>query len=120
MLVSSVQPTEAKNAYESCIYDVCVSRNQKKAACDSLQAFAAACEHNGVVSNWRIRTGCRCPGDLKWSRCGRKCNATRTCSNRNVKCGFRCIRKCECSRRTPYQQGDSCLSFPQCRAAGLL
>ncbi|KAK2190959.1 hypothetical protein NP493_64g05023 [Ridgeia piscesae] len=80
----------------------------------------ADCIYNMVRDIKDVHYGHVCPGDLKMSRCARDCESRRTCSNRIVRCSFRCLKKCACPRRTPYRQGDQCLSFRTCKARHLL
>ncbi|KAK2152139.1 hypothetical protein NP493_2522g00000 [Ridgeia piscesae] len=106
-----------QNFYRSCMYDACANQRNtrlvKKLACESVDAFAGVCGEKLLQRNWRNRTGCRCPGELVWTKCGREC--TRTCRKPNIKCSFKCVAKCQCPRSRPYQQGISCLDARMCR-----
>ncbi|KAK2168830.1 hypothetical protein NP493_1212g00036 [Ridgeia piscesae] len=89
----------------------------KKLACETLEAFAEECGDKLVRRNWRRTTGCLCPGELEWTTCGREC--TRTCRQPTISCGFKCVKKCQCPRSAPYQQGTSCLTQAKCQSLHL-
>ncbi|KAK2177363.1 hypothetical protein NP493_603g02030 [Ridgeia piscesae] len=106
-----------QNLYSTCMYDACANQRStklvKKLACDILQTFADQCGDKLLQRNWRNRTGCRCPGELEWTTCGRKC--TRTCRQPTISCSFKCVARCQCPRSSPYQQGNSCFNKSMCQ-----
>ncbi|KAK2168831.1 hypothetical protein NP493_1212g00042 [Ridgeia piscesae] len=107
--------------YSSCMYDACAYQKNikkvKKLTCAILEAFVNMCGSKLVRPSWRNYTGCRCPGELVWTNCGRKC--TRTCRKPRISCGFKCVKRCQCPRSAPYQQGTSCLTQAKCKSLNL-
>lgn len=45
--------------FESCVYDQCATGGDKEQLCNSLEAYAAACEVNGAdLGDWKKDTVC--------------------------------------------------------------
>ncbi|KAI0218889.1 hypothetical protein LSAT2_029441 [Lamellibrachia satsuma] len=111
-------PGMARNVYEGCKLEVCANKNDlrfaKYLAQSSVGTFVALCAGNGLLTTKTLVPSC--PVDLVWSRCGREC--TRTCQRPYCR-SYKCIKKCYCPRRKPYQHGNRCLSYRQCKAEGL-
>ncbi|KAI0242246.1 hypothetical protein LSAT2_014296 [Lamellibrachia satsuma] len=87
----------------------------KNLAESSVETFVAICAGNGLLTERKLLVDA-CPGDLVWTKCGREC--TRTCAKPYCS-SYKCIEKCYCPRKKPYQHGNRCLSYRQCKAEGL-
>ncbi|XP_055082658.1 alpha-tectorin [Periophthalmus magnuspinnatus] len=86
--------------FRNCLYNMCVKEGNRSAMCNSLQAYATACQdaHIGLPS-WRSATNCPlpCPENSHFEECTTACPLT--CTNLDEPeetCPLPCQEGCQC------------------------
>ncbi|GMR33272.1 hypothetical protein PMAYCL1PPCAC_03467 [Pristionchus mayeri] len=110
-----------EQAYDSCIYDVCLDGNLR---CDAFTTFVHNCQYamGGVnVTGWRDETDCpmRCGAHAEYTDCVSACPAT--CSDHDApeQCNYPCAEGCECDwgyvlDTTNLADGPQCIKIEDC------
>ncbi|XP_046859174.1 BMP-binding endothelial regulator protein-like isoform X2 [Xenia sp. Carnegie-2017] len=87
--------------FQSCINDMChCPRSQVHSClCQSLTAYARACQRKGIFIQWRSTSSCgvKCKGGKVYDNCGPACRIT--CKNKdraNKMCTKPCVAGCQC------------------------
>ncbi|XP_034029561.1 IgGFc-binding protein, partial [Thalassophryne amazonica] len=110
---SKVDPS----AYEShCVFDVCAVGGNKDTLCDSIQAYALACQEAGVaIQQWRSSSFCpaSCPPHSHYELCADTCGMT--CANfiYPFACSDSCFEGCQCDDGFVFD-GIQCISMENC------
>ncbi|NXA57496.1 FCGBP protein, partial [Nothocercus julius] len=102
--------------FDHCLYDVCAAGGARDTLCQSLQAYAAACQAAGAdIGAWRTSSFCplSCPPHSHYELCTRSCEAT--CAGLAVAapCGPRCFEGCRCDDGFLFD-GAACVSLERC------
>ncbi|KAM4568117.1 IgGFc-binding protein [Fundulus diaphanus] len=104
-------------AYVSnCVFDVCATDGNKDTLCDSIQAYALACQGVGVeIQPWRSNLFCpaSCPPHSHYEVCADTCKGT--CANflQQVTCSERCFEGCQCDAGF-VSDGILCVPLDNC------
>lgn len=129
-------------AYMShCVFDVCAVDGNKNTLCDSVQAYALACQSEGVQTQpWRSNSFCRrfhtavffqcflhllsickcclisaasCPLNSHYEICADTCVGTCASFIQQVTCSERCFEGCQCDAGFVFD-GIQCVPFENC------
>uniref|UniRef100_A0A672F8Q3 Fc fragment of IgG binding protein n=1 Tax=Salarias fasciatus TaxID=181472 RepID=A0A672F8Q3_SALFA len=104
-------------AYVSdCVYDVCALGGNSETLCNSVQAYALACQHEGVqIQTWRSTSFCplSCPPKSHYEVCANTCGATCASLTNPVACSKSCFEGCECDEGL-VSNGQQCVTVDQC------
>ncbi|XP_054637554.1 IgGFc-binding protein isoform X2 [Dunckerocampus dactyliophorus] len=102
--------------YSLCMNNLCVAQGQKRALCDALEVYEAACKVAGVsVDPWRNSTGCasKCPQFSHFRRCANVCSSLCPGISHAVQCPTQCEEGCECEAQHLFD-GHACVPAEQC------
>ncbi|XP_068547554.1 IgGFc-binding protein-like isoform X8 [Anas acuta] len=102
--------------YMSCIFDMCVDRDDTTTLCRSLEEYVLACQEKGVnMEGWRQETACEmpCPANSKYSSCMSACPASCSDLTSPSECEWPCVEGCECLPGYVLS-GFECVPYSQC------
>ncbi|CAH1271435.1 FCGBP [Branchiostoma lanceolatum] len=87
---------DPKDFFGDCVFDMCAQNGDTEALCESLGAYADACEDKGVGIIWRSKTLCplSCPPNSHYNPCASPCPPT--CQDPDPVCITLCVECCEC------------------------
>ncbi|XP_040423240.1 IgGFc-binding protein-like [Cygnus olor] len=100
----------------SCIFDMCVDRDDTTTLCRSLEEYVLACQEKGVnMEGWRQETACEmpCPANSKYSSCMSACPASCSDLTSPSECEWPCAEGCECLPGYVLS-GFECVPYSQC------
>uniref|UniRef100_A0A3B3ZMR6 VWFD domain-containing protein n=1 Tax=Periophthalmus magnuspinnatus TaxID=409849 RepID=A0A3B3ZMR6_9GOBI len=104
-------------AYVShCVFDVCAMDGNKGTLCNSVLAYALACQSAGAqIQSWRTESFCPalCPKNSHYELCADTCSVT--CANlmHPVSCSNTCFEGCQCDQGFVFD-GIQCVSMDNC------
>ncbi|KAM8953099.1 IgGFc-binding protein-like [Pelodytes ibericus] len=102
--------------FESCVFDLCALGENNDILCGVLQAYADACQKEGVtIPNWRNITSCgaECPSNSHYNPCMTACPATCFDPQAPDRCPESCLEGCECDEGYIIS-GGTCVSATEC------
>ncbi|KAM6428800.1 IgGFc-binding protein-like isoform 2-T4 [Liasis olivaceus] len=108
-----VKPAEYFNL---CLYAVCAAHGAKEALCQTVQAYAAACQAAGAtIKTWRTASFCplTCPGNSHYELCTRSCDLTCAGLSSPTQCTKECFEGCQCNDGY-VSDGEKCISIDNC------
>ncbi|XP_071588845.1 IgGFc-binding protein-like, partial [Heliangelus exortis] len=102
--------------FQSCLHDLCLAQGDTQVLCQSLQSYAAACQHaGGVIGAWRKPNLCPlpCPANSSHSLCTDHC--TNSCGDLGnaTKCPQTCLEGCQCHQGLVFN-GHACVAPEEC------
>ncbi|MED6293032.1 hypothetical protein CHARACLAT_006660 [Characodon lateralis] len=104
-------------AYVSnCVFDVCATDGNKDTLCDSIQAYALACQSTGIqIQPWRSNSFCppSCPPHSHYEVCADTCKETCASFLQQVTCSERCFEGCQCDAGF-VSDGIQCVPLDNC------
>ncbi|XP_075321405.1 IgGFc-binding protein-like [Odontesthes bonariensis] len=104
-------------AYVSnCVFDVCAMDGSKETLCNSVQAYALACQNAGVqIQPWRSISFCpaSCPPHSHYEVCADTCGGTCASFIRPVTCSESCFEGCQCDDGFVFD-GIQCVPLEKC------
>ncbi|TFJ95920.1 molecular chaperone DnaJ [Platysternon megacephalum] len=110
---SLVSPTKYFN---HCLHDMCATNGMGETLCQSLQAYAAACQTTGAkIRAWRTASFCplACPLNSHYELCTKSCDFTCAGLSSPTQCTQKCFEGCQCN--TGYMfDGEGCVSMEWC------
>nr|XP_023659456.1 IgGFc-binding protein-like isoform X1 [Paramormyrops kingsleyae] len=110
----AVVPPE--NYVSNCIFDLCTVDGNRTTLCNSVQAYAIACQSAGVqINGWRNISLCplTCPANSHYELCADTCGMN--CANLVLPstCTPQCFEGCQCDPGF-VSDGSSCVSMDSC------
>ncbi|KAM9299513.1 IgGFc-binding protein-like [Gastrophryne carolinensis] len=99
-----------------CLSDMCASDGQAQILCDSLQAYATACQAAGAkIKSWRTSEFCspNCPENSHYELCTRTCDVSCSGVLASSSCSSFCSAGCECDNGYLFD-GGRCVSMDKC------
>ncbi|XP_042297218.1 IgGFc-binding protein-like isoform X2 [Sceloporus undulatus] len=126
------RPAVSPNSYfNDCINRMCLTNGDSSELCQVMEAYAAACEEQGVaIADWKIISGCgpvqldhqrnetfieahSCPENSHYEACGNACPAT--CSDQTAPstCDDTCVAICQCNEGYVLN-GKTCIPIENC------
>ncbi|XP_056237739.1 IgGFc-binding protein [Seriola aureovittata] len=104
-------------AYVShCVFDVCAVDGKKDTLCNSVQAYALACQSAGVqIQPWRSSSFCpaSCPPRSHYEVCADTCGGTCVSFIYPFSCSESCFEGCQCDAGFVFD-GIQCVSLDNC------
>ncbi|KAF7665729.1 hypothetical protein LDENG_00132510 [Lucifuga dentata] len=104
-------------AYVShCIFDVCALDGNKETLCNSVQAYALACQNAGVqIKSWRSSSFCpaSCPQHSHYEVCADTCSTTCASLTSPIACSESCFEGCQCDESFVFD-GVQCVPMSSC------
>lgn len=104
-------------AYVShCVFDVCAVGGDKDTLCNSVQAYALACQSEGVkIQPWRSGSFCpaSCPAHSHYEVCANTCGGTCASFIYPFTCSEGCFEGCECDAGFVFD-GIQCVPLDNC------
>lgn len=104
-------------AYVShCVFDVCAVDGKKDTLCDSVQAYALACQSAGVqIQPWRSNSFCpaSCPPHSHYELCADTCGGSCASFIYPATCTQGCFEGCQCDDGFVFD-GVRCVSLDNC------
>ncbi|XP_052447930.1 alpha-tectorin [Carassius gibelio] len=103
--------------FRNCLYNMCVREGNRSALCNSLQAYASACQDAQItLGAWRSATNCPlpCPENSHFDECTSACPLT--CSNLDdpeEPCPLPCSEGCQCEEGFALRDGI-CVARSDC------
>ncbi|XP_072317584.1 IgGFc-binding protein-like [Eucyclogobius newberryi] len=102
--------------FSHCVFDVCAMDGNKDTLCNSVLAYALACQSAGVqIQSWRTDSFCPglCPKNSHYELCADTCGVT--CANLMypVTCSKACFEGCQCDQGLVFD-GVHCVSMGNC------
>ncbi|XP_075763599.1 IgGFc-binding protein-like isoform X2 [Pelodiscus sinensis] len=110
---SLVSPAEY---FSQCLHDMCTTNGTGETLCQSLQAYAAACQATGArIKTWRTASFCplACPANSHYELCTRSCDFTCASLFAPVRCTGKCFEGCLCDPEY-VSDGGVCVSMDKC------
>uniref|UniRef100_A0A8C3SMJ9 Fc fragment of IgG binding protein n=1 Tax=Chelydra serpentina TaxID=8475 RepID=A0A8C3SMJ9_CHESE len=110
---SLVSPAEY---FDHCLYDMCAANGAGETLCQSLQAYAAACQAAGAkIRAWRTASFCplACPANSHYELCTRSCDFTCAGLSTPAQCTGKCFEGCQCDAGYAAD-GEGCVSMDRC------
>ncbi|OCT71128.1 IgGFc-binding protein [Xenopus laevis] len=102
--------------FNHCLFDMCANDGQNQILCDSLQAFATACQATGAkIQPWRTSTFCplSCPNHSHYEVCTHTCDSSCAAIAVSGSCSERCFEGCECDNGYMFD-GQKCVPMEKC------
>ncbi|NXG40191.1 FCGBP protein, partial [Dromaius novaehollandiae] len=102
--------------FNHCLYDMCAANSARETLCQSLQAYAAACQAAGAkIGAWRTASFCplSCPPHSHYELCTRSCDFSCASLSVAAACGRRCFEGCQCDDGFLFD-GAACVSVERC------
>ncbi|XP_053183557.1 IgGFc-binding protein, partial [Scomber japonicus] len=104
-------------AYMShCVFDVCATDGNKDTLCNSVQAYALACQSAGVlIQPWRSKSFCpaSCPQHSHFEMCADTCVGTCAGFISPYSCSKGCFEGCQCDDGFVFD-GNQCVRLEKC------
>uniref|UniRef100_A0A3Q1GW32 Fc gamma binding protein n=1 Tax=Acanthochromis polyacanthus TaxID=80966 RepID=A0A3Q1GW32_9TELE len=104
-------------AYVShCVFDVCAMGGNKDTLCNSVQAYALACQGEGVqIQTWRSSSFCpaSCPPHSHYEVCADTCGGTCASFISPFTCTESCFEGCQCDAGFVFD-GTKCVALDNC------
>ncbi|XP_074837440.1 IgGFc-binding protein-like [Carettochelys insculpta] len=110
---SLVSPTKFFNY---CLHDMCATNGMGETLCQSLQAYAAACQTTEAkIRAWRTASFCPllCPLNSHYELCSRSCDFTCASLSAPAQCTSKCFEGCQCDAGYMFD-GEECVSMDRC------
>ncbi|XP_067094200.1 IgGFc-binding protein [Osmerus mordax] len=86
---------------DSCVYDLCVTKGDKKMLCQALASFTEQCRQVGiVVKDWRTQFGCpmNCQSNSHYDICASPCQPSCPFPEQRPTCPDTCVEACACDK----------------------
>ncbi|XP_069394027.1 IgGFc-binding protein isoform X1 [Paralichthys olivaceus] len=99
-----------------CVFDVCAVDGNKDTLCNSVQAYALACQSAGVqIQSWRSSSFCpaSCPQHSHYEVCANTCGGTCASFIYPVYCSEECFEGCQCDDGFVFD-GIQCVGLDNC------
>ncbi|GAA6219039.1 IgGFc-binding protein-like [Lates japonicus] len=99
-----------------CVYDVCAADGKKDTLCNSVQAYALACQSAGVqIQPWRSSSFCpaSCPPHSHYEVCADTCGGTCASFIYPFSCSESCFEGCQCDGGFVFD-GVQCVPLENC------
>ncbi|KAM4703005.1 IgGFc-binding protein-like [Rhinophrynus dorsalis] len=106
----------ATDYFNNCLFDMCAADGQKQTLCESLRAYATACQAAGVkIKPWRTATLCplSCPENSHYEICTHSCDITCAGITTSGSCSNKCFEGCECDDGYMFD-GAKCVTINKC------
>ncbi|XP_051901395.1 IgGFc-binding protein [Pristis pectinata] len=106
--------------FTDCLYDTCLSEGDLAAVCESVQAYATACQAlNVTLKPWRTKSFCpmKCPVHSHYESCADTCRSTCAGLTEQSPCPAFCSEGCECDPGF-LSDGDRCVPVDRCGCLG--
>ncbi|XP_010003369.1 PREDICTED: IgGFc-binding protein-like, partial [Chaetura pelagica] len=102
--------------FQSCVHDLCLAEGDTQVLCRSIQSYATACQHAGVVIKaWRRPSFCPlpCPPNSTYTLCTNHCSRTCPSLADATTCPQTCLEGCQCPPGTFFTT-HGCVPRGQC------
>ncbi|XP_018540526.2 IgGFc-binding protein [Lates calcarifer] len=102
--------------YLDCVYDVCMSKGDRKVLCNSISAYVTDCQTIGVkIKNWRTPDFCpiQCSENSNYQICAETCAYPCPGLIDVITCPFTCMEGCSC-KEGYYFNGTGCVALEDC------
>ncbi|XP_075697036.1 IgGFc-binding protein-like [Rhinoderma darwinii] len=102
--------------FDKCVLDMCREEGDSRVLCNSLQSYAAMCQHVGNTKiTWRSESFCRldCPLRSHYEICSDACRTTCSRIDAPVSCSSTCSEGCQCNGGY-YRDINKCVPFSRC------
>ncbi|XP_039662365.1 IgGFc-binding protein-like isoform X2 [Perca fluviatilis] len=99
-----------------CVFDVCAAGGDKDSLCNSVQAYAMACQSEGVqIQPWRSNSFCpaSCPAHSHYEVCADTCSGTCASFIYPFTCSESCFEGCQCDDGFVFD-GIQCVPLDNC------
>ncbi|KAI4873587.1 hypothetical protein NFI96_003511, partial [Prochilodus magdalenae] len=102
---------------DNCVFDMCVTDGSLTTLCQSIQAYASACQQAGLsIQAWRNSSFCpaQCPANSHYSLCSDNC--ANTCASltwTGSRCPKPCVEGCRCDEGFLWEGGE-CVALKDC------
>uniref|UniRef100_A0A8C8VK49 VWFD domain-containing protein n=1 Tax=Pelusios castaneus TaxID=367368 RepID=A0A8C8VK49_9SAUR len=102
--------------FNHCLHDMCAANGTEETLCQSVQAYAAACQTVGAkIRIWRTASFCplACPVNSHYEPCTRSCDFTCSSLSAPAQCTQKCYEGCQCDAGYMFD-GEGCVSLDGC------
>ncbi|XP_054904027.1 IgGFc-binding protein [Poeciliopsis prolifica] len=83
----------------SCVYDMCLNKGDKKMLCQALDSYNQQCREDGIIiNNWRKTFDCpmNCQRHSHYEECASPCQPSCPFPEEKQKCSGTCVEACVC------------------------
>ncbi|KAM9309078.1 IgGFc-binding protein [Pholidichthys leucotaenia] len=101
---------------DSCVYDMCFNKGDKKMLCQALASYADQCREEGIIiKNWRKQFGCpmNCQRHSHYEECASPCQPSCPFPQQKQACSSECVEACVCDSGYVLSAGV-CVSAKKC------
>uniref|UniRef100_A0A3Q0SKX9 VWFD domain-containing protein n=1 Tax=Amphilophus citrinellus TaxID=61819 RepID=A0A3Q0SKX9_AMPCI len=84
---------------DSCVYDMCYNKGDKKMLCQALSSYSEKCRDEGIIiKNWREKFGCpmNCEPHSHYEDCASPCQPSCPFTDQKQVCSGACVETCVC------------------------
>ncbi|XP_042296348.1 IgGFc-binding protein-like [Sceloporus undulatus] len=102
--------------FEHCLYGMCVTDGAQESLCQSLQAYALACQASGAkIGAWRTASFCplSCPTHSHYKTCTATCDYSCASLATPIQCTKSCFEGCQCNEGY-VSDGSTCVPMDKC------
>ncbi|XP_067399057.1 IgGFc-binding protein-like [Emydura macquarii macquarii] len=110
---SLISPAEY---FSNCLHDMWSANGTEETLCQSIQAYAAACQTVGAqIRPWRTASFCplACSVNSHYELCTRSCDFTCASLSAPAQCTRKCFEGCQCEAGYMFD-GEGCVSMDGC------
>nr|XP_054596325.1 IgGFc-binding protein [Nothobranchius furzeri] len=92
----------------SCVYDMCLNKGDKKMLCQALASYNAQCREQGIIiKDWRKMFGCpmNCQPNSHYEDCASSCQPSCPFPGEKQQCSGACVEACVCDQNYVLSAG---------------
>ncbi|KAM6967506.1 IgGFc-binding protein [Aplochiton taeniatus] len=101
LFVSCSAKVDPQAFFDSCVYDMCMNKGDRKMLCQALASYSERCrDQSVVVQKWRQKYGCplSCQPNSHYEDCASPCQPSCPFPDQAAVCSLNCVESCVCDK----------------------